>query len=176
MDLTEKTVRKNYIYRGKIINLRCDDAELPSGAPCKREIVEHPGGAAVLCVLDGKVALVRQYRYAYGEAILEIPAGKLEKGEAPMLAAERELSEETGMTAEWLSPICVLYPTPGYTNEKIYVYEAINPKKGLAHLDEGEFLNLEFLPIPEAIAMITDGRIQDAKTVVALQYYQLKRK
>ncbi len=83
MELKEKTVRKNYIYRGKILNLRCDDALLRDGNPCQREIVEHSGGAAVLCIVEEKVALVKQYRYAYGEEIYEIPAGKLEKGEIP---------------------------------------------------------------------------------------------
>lgn len=106
MDFTEKTVRRNYIYRGKILSLRCDDAARPDGKPCKREIVEHSGGAAILCVVNGKVVLVRQYRYAYGEVLYEIPAGKLEKGEDPSSAARRELSEETGYetdSAELLS-------------------------------------------------------------------------
>ena len=122
MQLTETTVSKNYIYRGKIVNLRCDDAVLPDGKPCKREMIEHPGGACVLCVKDGKVALVRQFRYAYQEAIYEIPAGKLGEGEDPMLAAKRELEEETGLCAEELRRMFVLYPTPGYTNEKIYIF------------------------------------------------------
>ena len=113
MDLTERTVRKNYVYKGKIVNLRCDDAALPDGKPCKREMIEHPGGASVLCVIDGKIALVRQFRYAYGEAIYEIPAGKLDKDEDPMLAAGRELGEETGLVAERLELMFVLYPTPG---------------------------------------------------------------
>lgn len=83
MDLKERTVKVNYVYQGKIVNLRCDEAALPDGRPCKREMVEHPGGASVLCVYKGKVALVRQFRYAYQEELLEIPAGKLEKGKTP---------------------------------------------------------------------------------------------
>ncbi|MGN0822689.1 MAG: NUDIX domain-containing protein, partial [Candidatus Gallimonas sp.] len=114
MKLTETTVRKNYIYRGKIINVRCDDAELPDGRACKREMVEHPGGAGILCVRDGSVLLVRQYRYAYGEEIYEIPAGKLNPGEDPALTAQRELKEETGVTAK-VRLLYTLYPTPGYT-------------------------------------------------------------
>ena len=89
MSYEEKTVQKNYVYKGKILTLRCDDATLPNGQPCKREIIEHSGGACVLYVEDEKVLLVRQYRYAYGESIYEIPAGKLEVGEEPMLAAAR---------------------------------------------------------------------------------------
>lgn len=176
MQLEEKTVRKNYIYRGKIINVRCDDAELPNGRPCRREIVEHPGGACVLCVKDGKVALVKQFRYAYGEAIYEIPAGKLNEGEDPMLAAERELGEETGMIADELVLRFVLYPTPGYTNEKIFIYEALGVREGKQHLDEGEFLNVEFVPIEVALEMVENGVICDAKTIVALQRYALERK
>lgn len=176
MQLEEKTVRKNYIYRGKIINVRCDDAELPNGRPCRREIVEHPGGACVLCVKDGKVALVRQFRYAYGEAIYEIPAGKLNEGEDPMLAAERELGEETGMIADELVLRFVLYPTPGYTNEKIFIYEALGVREGKQHLDEGEFLNVEFVPIEDALEMVENGSICDAKTIVALQRYALEHK
>lgn len=176
MQLEEKTVRKNYIYRGKIINVRCDDAELPNGRPCRREIVEHPGGACVLCVKDGKVALVKQFRYAYGEAIYEIPAGKLNEGENPMLAAERELGEETGMIADDLVLRFVLYPTPGYTNEKIFIYEALGVREGKQHLDEGEFLNVEFVPIEVALEMVENGVICDAKTIVALQRYALEHK
>lgn len=175
MQLEERTVRKNYIYRGKIVNLRCDDAQLPDGRPCRREVVEHPGGAAVLCVRDGKVALVKQFRYAYGEAIYEIPAGKLNEGEDPCLAAARELEEETGLVASELALRFVLYPTPGYTNEKIYIYEALGVSEGAQHLDEGEFLNVEYVPVKTVLSWIEKGELHDAKTIVALQQYALGR-
>ena len=175
MDLKERTVKVNYVYRGKIVNLRCDEAALPDGRPCKREMVEHPGGASVLCVYEGKVALVRQFRYAYQEELLEIPAGKLEKEEDPMLAAKRELEEETGLIASELKPLFTLYPTPGYTNEKIYIYEAFGVTSGKQHLDEGEFLNVVFLPVEEVARMIERGEIRDAKTIVAVQSYLLKQ-
>ncbi len=174
MQLKERTVNQNYIYRGKIVNLRCDDAELPDGRPCKREIVEHPGGAAVLCVRDGKVALVKQFRYAYGEDLLEIPAGKLDRGEDPAKAAIRELSEETGIVAEDARLLHVLYPTPGYSEEKIYIYEAVNVSDGVQHLDEGEFLNVEYLALEKLLAWICEDKIHDAKTVVAILHYALK--
>ena len=174
MDLEEKTVQKNYIYRGKIVNLRCDDAVLPDGRPCKREVIEHSGGAAVLCVQGGKVALVRQFRYAYGEAIYEIPAGKLNAGEDPMLAAKRELEEETGLQAERRVHLFTLYPTPGYTNEKIYIYEAEDVQAGAQRLDEGEFLNVEYMPVRDALSMVENGTIKDAKTIVALLDYARK--
>lgn len=168
MDLYEKTVKKNYLYLGKIINLRVDDAQLPDGRACKREIVEHSGGAAVLCIRDGKVALVKQFRYAYGEEMYEIPAGKINAGEDPMETAARELTEETGLIAKKLRKLYVLYPTPGYTNEKIFIFEAEDVEQGAQHLDDGEFLNVDYIPLEEAYAMVDRGELKDAKTVVAL--------
>ncbi len=176
MKLKETTVQKNYIFRGKIMNVRCDDALLPDGKPCRREIIEHSGGAAVLCVFEGNVVFVKQYRYAYGEEVLEIPAGKLEADEDPEIAAKRELSEETGLLAEKLMHLFTLYPSPGYTNEKIYIYEAIDVKKGVRHLDDGEFLNIEFVPLFRAYQMIESGEIRDAKTVAALLAYRCEKK
>ncbi len=173
MELNEKTVQKHVLYTGKIINLRVDDAQLPDGRPCKREMVEHPGGAAVLCVEEGKVLLVRQFRYAYGEVLWEIPAGKLDAGEDPAHAAARELEEETGRRAERMELLFLLYPTPGYTNEKLYVYRAHGVHAGRVHLDEDEFVSVSLIPVKEAAEMIADGRIRDAKTVAAIQHYLL---
>ena len=176
MDYIEKEVQKNYIYRGKIINLRCDDALLPNGQPCKREIIEHSGGSCVLYVEDGKILLVRQYRYAYGESLYEIPAGKLEKGEDPILAAARELEEEAGVKAKELKLLYMIYPTPGYTNEKIYIYRAYGGEKVSAHLDEDEFLEAEYIPVETVKEMLKNGEIRDAKTIIALQAYFLSEK
>lgn len=173
MDYIEKTVQENYIYHGKIINLRCDDALLPNGQPCKREIIEHPGGSCVVYVEDGKVLLVRQYRYAYGESLYEIPAGKLEKEEDPILAAARELEEEAGVKARELQLLFVCYPTPGYTNEKIYIYRALGGEKVAAHLDEDEFLETAYIPVEQVKEMLKNGEIRDAKTIIALQAYFL---
>ena len=176
MDYIEKEVQKNYIYRGKIITLRCDDALLPNGQPCKREIIEHSGGACVLYVEDNKILLVRQYRYAYGESLYEIPAGKLEKGEDPILAAARELEEEAGVRAKELQLLYVSYPTPGYTNEKIYIYRAYGGEKVSAHLDEDEFLEAEYIPVETVKEMLKNGEIRDAKTIIALQAYFLSER
>ncbi len=173
MSYEEKTVRRNYIYKGKIVNLRCDDALLPDGRPCTREVVEHPGGAAVLCVREGKVLLVRQFRYSYGEELLEIPAGKLDLGEEPIRAAARELEEETGFTAS-LEPLTVFYPTPGYTNEKIYIYLAREIHGGTQRLDDGEFLDVLQLPLEEALRMVNEGQIKDGKTIAALLLYSFR--
>lgn len=169
-ELEERTARRNVVYEGKILTLRVDDALLPDGTPCRREIVDHPGGAAVLAEYNGKIALVRQFRYAYGEVISEIPAGKLERGEEPARAAARELSEETGLEADELVPLFVLYPTPGYTNEKIHVFEARGVRAGRQHLDRGEFLNVEYLSPERALEQIRSGGIRDGKTVAAILY------
>ncbi len=174
MDYVEKTIKKNYIYEGKILTLRCDDAELPDGKPCKREIIEHSGGACVLFVREGKVLLVRQYRYAYGESVYELPAGKLEKGEDPAKAAARELEEEAGLKADELKLLYLVYPTPGYTNEKLYIYEAISAVETQKRLDEGEFLDAEFMPLTTVKEMLKSGEIRDAKTIIGLQAYFLK--
>lgn len=176
MEYIEKTVKKNYIYEGRIIKVRCDDAELPDGKPCIREMVEHSGGASVLYVEDGKVLLVRQFRYAYGESIYEIPAGKLEAGEDPMLAAARELEEEAGVKAGRLELMFTLYPTPGYTNEKIYIYQAFDCEKVNARLDDGEFLDVEYIPLEKTKEMLENGEIRDGKTIAALQAYFLSKK
>ncbi len=176
MDYVEKTVEKHYVYEGKIIKVRRDDAILPNGEPCIRELVEHSGGASVLNIEDGKVLLVRQFRYAYGESVYEIPAGKLEYGEDPKAAAARELEEEAGVKAGRLELLFTLYPTPGYTNEKIYIYRAYEGEKVQAHLDEGEFLDAAYIPLERAKEMLANGELKDGKTIVALQAYFLSEK
>ena len=176
MDYVEKTVKANYIFKGKILQLRCDDAELPDGKPCTREFIEHGGGACVLYVKDGKVLLVRQYRYPYAESIYEIPAGKLDKGEEPIKTAMRELEEEGGLIAEELKLLYVMYPSPGYTNEKIYIYQALSARETTAHLDEGEYLDAEYVPLEKVKQMLLNGEINDAKTIIALQAYFLSEK
>lgn len=170
MDMQEKTLERNVIYRGKVINLRCDEVLLPGGNRGKREVVEHRGGACVLCVKEGKVVLVRQFRYAYGEELLELPAGKLDSGEEPICAARRELEEETGLIAKKLTHLFTLYPSPGYSNEKIYIYRAEEVEEGRQHLDEDEFLKVVYLPLEEVYEKIARGEIKDSKTLSALLY------
>lgn len=175
MEYIEKTVNKNYVFRGKILTVRVDDALLPNGEPCTREWIEHNGGACALYVEDGKILLVRQYRYPYGESLYEIPAGKLEKGEEPALAAKRELEEEGGILADEFELLFVDYPSPGYTNEKIYIYRAYGGKRVNAHLDEDEFLDAEFIPEEKVWQMLKAGEIRDSKTIIALQAYFLSK-
>lgn len=174
MDFTEKTVNKNYIYKGKILSLRRDDALLPSGRPCVREIVEHCAGAAVLYVADGKIAFVRQFRYAYGEAITEIPAGKVEAGEEPIAAAFRELKEEAGVVPETMELLQIVYPSTGYTDEQIFVFLARGGRTENPNPDEGEFLSLAWIDEKKAKEMLTRGEFRDAKTAIALYAYFLR--
>ena len=175
MDLTEKTINKNYVYKGKILNLRNDDALLPNGEPCKREIIEHSGGACVLYEREGKILFVRQYRYAYGEVVLEIPAGKLNAGEDPKEAAARELEEEAGIRAEQIELLYTVYPSPGYTSEIIRIYEAKAGVQVACHLDADEFLDVEYIPVEQVREMLKKGEIKDGKTIIALQHYFLSR-
>ncbi len=170
MNLTEKTINSQTKYDGKIIKLNVDEVELPDGTKSYREYVRHSGGAAVLFVKDGKVLLVRQFRYAYGKSIYEIPAGKIDSGEDPLCAAARELEEETGYRPKLVHMID-LYPSPGYTDEVIHIYKAVSVEFAKQKLDDGEFLNTEFIGIEEVMEMIDKGEINDAKTVAAIYKY-----
>ena len=176
MTYTEKTIHQERLYQGRILNLRRDDILLPDGRPSKREVVEHSGGVSVLAVEEGKVLLVRQYRYPYGEELWEIPAGKREPGEDPEGCGRRELEEETGRTADRFTLLATLYPTPAYCTEVIYVYLAQGLHKTRQKLDPGEFLSVEELPFEEALGMVLEGKIPDAKTQIALLKYDLLRR
>lgn len=169
MELTEKTIKKNYIYKGKIINLRKDDAELPNGKKCTREVVEHPGGVAIAAVTkENELVFVRQFRYPYKEVLLELPAGKLEKGEDPLESGKRELFEETGCTAKEYIDLGKFYPTCGYVDEIIYLYMARDLSLGEQQLDEDEFLNVEKIPLKKAVEMVMNNEIPDGKTQTAI--------
>ena len=169
MDLTEKQISFEYKFKGKIVNLRVDDALLPNGTTAKREIVEHNGGVCV-APLDDEYNLyfVKQFRYPYMEIVTELPAGKLEKGEDPFEAGKRELKEETGATAQKYVDLGKLYPTPGYCGEIIYMYLATGLSYGETDPDEDEFLNLKKIPLETAVEMIMNGEIKDAKTQAAI--------
>lgn len=166
----EKQIKENVIFDGKILKLVCDDVQLQNGAMAKREIVHHHGGAAVLLVDNGKVLLVKQFRYSYGKELYEIPAGKLEENEDEMIAAARELEEETGYRAK-LQHLMDIYPTPGYADEIIHIYLAKEFERAKQHLDENEFLDVVFKDLDEVEKMISNGEICDAKTVCAVLKY-----
>lgn len=168
MEFEEKTIKSEYLYKGKIINLRKDEIVLEDGKKALREIVEHSGGCAVLCEKDGCVLMVKQFRYPYKETVLEIPAGKINVGESPYETAIRELEEEGGIKAEKVSLMYESYPSPGYTNEKIYIYKAENFVKSKQNLDEDEFLTAEWIKKDKLKDMIKNGEIKDGKTLIAL--------
>lgn len=175
MDFTEKPLKQDYLYRGKIVNLRVDNAELPDGTTALREVIEHPGGVCVAALTEKEELLfVEQFRYPYMETVLELPAGKLEYGEDPFEAGKRELLEETGAAAKNYCDLGKLYPTPGYCGEIIHMYLAENLTFSEQHLDEDEFLEVRRIPLEEAFQMVMRNEIRDSKTQVGiLKTYQL---
>lgn len=169
MDCFEKKIDGELKYKGVIVNVRLDRAELCDGSVVRREVVEHPGGATILPVDDdGYCYCVRQFRYPFGKQMLEAPAGKLEYGEDPKECAVRELSEETGFTADeiiYLGPDC---SSPGFSTELLHIYMARGLHKGECHPDEGEFLSVEKHHIDKLVDMVMSGEIDDGKTIIAV--------
>ncbi|MCH1624833.1 NUDIX hydrolase [Ferdinandcohnia quinoae] len=176
--LIEKTLSKKTIFEGKVIDLHIEEVELPNGKPSTREIIKHPGAVAILAITDeNKIVMVQQYRKALEKVIVEIPAGKLEKGEKPKDTARRELEEETGYICENLAPLTSFYTSPGFADELVHVYLAkgLSKKENPASLDEDEFVDVLELTIEQAITYIKEQKIHDAKTAFAVQYLQLQQ-
>jgi len=177
-NLAERTVATEPIFDGKVIKVRVDDVVLPNGEMSKREIVNHPGAVAIIAVTDEeKLVLVEQYRKALEKEIVEIPAGKLEPGEKPEVTAIRELEEETGYVCDEMEFITSFYTSPGFADEILYVYKAtgLKKKENKAALDEDEFVELMEVSLEEAIELMKNQRIHDAKTIFAVQYLQLQK-
>lgn len=169
MAFFEKTLSSEELYCGRIITVRRDKVELTNGHTSTREVVEHPGGVGIVAIdKDKNVLMVRQFRYPLSSEILEVPAGKLEKGEDPLECAVRELSEETGYSAGKMISLGSMYPSPGYCQEILYAYLALDLEAGASHPDEDEFLSVERIPFDKAVNMALSGEIKDAKTVIAL--------
>lgn len=166
---TEEKLEGQTIYQGRIITVKQDTVRLENGKTAKREVVQHPGGAAIVPVgANGEVYMVRQYRYPMGRELLEIPAGKLEPGENPRTAAIRELEEECGLTAENIVDLHPVYPSVGYDTEVIHMYLATGLKETQCHPDEDEFLDRLSYPLDTLVDMALRGEICDAKTVAGI--------
>lgn len=169
MEYLERPVGSVEKYKGIIVRVRLDDAELYTGKVVKREVVEHPGGVTILPVdEDGSCYMVRQFRYPFGRMMLEAPAGKLEYGEDHRKCAVRELSEETGFTADELVYLGGCCTSPGFSTEVLHIYLALGLHAGECHPDQDEFLNVEKIPLSQLSRMVMDGEIDDAKTIVAV--------
>lgn len=169
MELMEKTVESKTLFEGHIVTLKLDRAQLPNGSLASREVVEHPGGVTVLPLdAEGRVIMVRQYRYPLHNTLLELPAGKLEKGEDHRVCGIRELQEEVGITADEVIYLGGLYLSPGYSNEVLHLYLARGLHQGECHPDEDEFLEIERVPFDKLLDMVMRDEIHDAKTVAAV--------
>lgn len=170
MDMTEKMLSQEYRFEGRIMKARVDMVTLPNGKTATREVCEHVGGVGVL-PLDGQgnVVLVRQFRYPYGEALLEIPAGKIDHGpENHRECGERELREETGYTADEMIYMGKSYPSPGFLTEVLHLYCARSLHEGACAPDEDEFVEAVRMPVRELEARIAAGEICDGKTIIAM--------
>lgn len=169
MELKEKRLSGETVFDGKIMHVRRDIVQLSDGSEAFREVVDHSGGVCVLALDDeGRVLIVRQFRYPHEKVLCEIPAGKLERGEDPFAAAQRELREETGAVAQRWDSLGEIYPTPAYCGEIIRMYLARDLKFGESALDEGEFLEAERIDFELLVQKVLGGEVRDAKTVAAV--------
>ena len=168
--LTEKQISREEIFHGVALHVVRDEILLPDGTRSVREISLHNGAAAVIPILDdGRVIMERQFRYAHGRVMLEIPAGKLDTpDEPPLEGAKRELYEETGAVADKYTYLGSIAPSPALINEVIHIFMAENITLGESHLDKGEFLDVEYFSLDELFDMVMNGEITDAKTQIAI--------
>ena len=167
----EKTLKSELVFNGKVVKVYNDDVLCENGNVSKREIIKHNGGVCVLGIVDNKIILEKQYRYAYNEEIYELPAGKLEINENPYDAGLREFEEETGYKAKRLIDLGCMYPTCGYSNEIIYLYLADDITKTSRHLDEDEVIDIIMVNIEQVLQMIDENKIKDAKTICLIHKY-----
>lgn len=167
--MQEEVIRSERIFRGRVVNLRVDTVRLPNGRLSQREIVEHRGAVAIVPLLDDKTALmIRQFRLAVKEDLLEVPAGTLEPGEQPEECALRELEEETGYRAGSVQRLFTQYLAPGYSQEILHVFLARDLQPTAQQTDEDENVEVVPMPIHRAVEMVLSGEIKDAKTIAAL--------
>jgi len=165
----ERCTSTTRVFDGRILNLRVDRVLFDDGIEATREVVEHRGASVIIPLLEDKrVLLVRQYRYAIGKELLEIPAGTCDEGESPEDCAKRELQEETGFTCDDLEKVLECYVAPGYSTEKIHFFLAKRLRRTQQDPDEDERISVEPVSIPDALAKIRNGEICDGKSICAL--------
>ena len=164
--LEERPRAEDVVYAGRIFNVNRLRVELPDGRDAVRDVVRHPGAVAIVALTDdGRICLVRQYRTALGRVTVEIPAGKLDPGEDPLVCAKRELREETGMEADQMAFLATISTSVGFCDELIHIYMATGLSLAESDPDDDEFINVDLVPLPELIDAVLDGRIEDCKTV-----------
>ena len=169
MTLTETLLEEKIIYEGKVIAVKNDRVLLSNSKEAFREVVLHNGGVCILAIDENEeIYMVNQFRYPYNKEILELPAGKIDKGESPENTGKRELFEEVGLKADTFISLGQMYPSPGYTNEIIYIYLAKDLYKTNQRLDEDEFLSVVKMPFKKAYENVLNGEIKDAKTITAI--------
>lgn len=172
----ERTISRKEIFDGRIIKLSVHDVMLENGKIAERELITHQGGVGIIPINEaGEIFLVKQFRKPYESDTLEIPAGKKEKGEEPVSCAERELREETGITAKQLTFLTDMFPSPGYTDEIVHIFKAEGLTYGDMAADEDEFIEVYRYPLEEAVEMIKSGLIKDAKTIIAIMMAAYER-
>ena len=169
--LKETKISSEQKFSGRLIDLYLDQVELPNGEMTTREWIDHPGAVCLIPILpDGKICLIRQFRYGPGEEFIEIPAGKLDAGEAPLDCAYRELEEETGYRTNKLTFLTNIHPAIGFSNEKMWMYLAEELELSKKKLDEDEFLELLPTPLNKALEWVFSGKITDVKTIIGIMW------
>jgi ADP-ribose diphosphatase len=173
--MRDRVLGSRTIFEGSVLKLRVDDVEAADGHRSTREVIEHGGAVGIVCVHAEQIVLVRQYRHATGEVLLEIPAGKLDPDEDPAACAARELVEEVGLRPGHLEHLATYYTTPGFTNERFHLYLTQDVEEARAGTDAGEVIEVERYPVTDVRQLLTSGEIRDAKSLLGLALLALRR-
>jgi ADP-ribose pyrophosphatase len=169
---TVRTLRGKTVYHGAVFDVRRDDVIEPSGVRATREVIVHPGSVVILPVLaDGRIVLVRQFRYSTGQFLWELVAGRMDPGESPLRAARRELLEETGSRARRYRLFLDVFPTPGFLSERMFIFLARGLAAGEAQPEDDEKITVRAFPVAVLETMLRRGRLRDAKSIAAILYY-----
>ena len=167
--LFEKHLKTKRVYQGNAVDFCVSEVRLPNGRTATREYLDHPGAVGIVPFIDREtIVMVRQYRYPVRKVTLEIPAGKLSKGENPLFCARRELKEETGYSGGKLEPLLSYWPTPAFANEILHLFIARQIKPGTSSPDDDEFIDKTVISLRDALKLLYRGKIKDSKTVIAL--------